>query len=72
MGTPISGNEPGSTRPVPDGIYDSLDTPVTPASLYLAQMCDRLGATAVSNIGYAGACDASDSGLSRSPVAKQD
>jgi hypothetical protein len=71
VGTPISGNEPGSTRPVPDGIYDSLDTPVTPASLYLAQMCDRLGATAVSNIGYSGAC-ASDSGLSRSPVAKQD
>jgi hypothetical protein len=65
VGTPISGNEPGSSRPVPDGIYDSLGTPVTPGSLYLAQMCDRLGPTAVANIGYSGACgtiDPSDNG----------
>jgi hypothetical protein len=56
VGTPLSGNEPGSNRPVADGIYDSLGTPVTPASLYLAQMCDRLGPSAVANIGYSGAC----------------
>src|SRR5262249_14666411 len=56
VGTPGSGNEPGSNRPVADGIYDSLGIPVTPASLYLAQMCDRLGASAVANIGYSGAC----------------
>jgi len=52
VGTPISGNEPGSTRPVPDGIYDSLGTLVTPTSLYLAQLCERLGPTALTNIGY--------------------
>lgn len=52
VGTPISGNEPGSTRPVPDGIYDSLGTLVTPPSLYLAQLCERLGPTALTNIGY--------------------
>jgi len=56
VGTPLSGNEPGSNRPVADGIYDSLGAPVTPASLYLAQMCDRLGPSAVANIGYSGAC----------------
>jgi len=56
VGKPLSGNEPGSNRPVADGIYDSLGTPVTPASLYLAQMCDRLGPHAVANIGYGGAC----------------
>src|SRR5262249_5430361 len=52
VGTPISGNEPGSTKAVPDGIYDSLGTPVTPTSLYLAQLCERLGPTALTNIGY--------------------
>jgi len=36
----------------PNGIYDSLGTKVTPSSLYLAQMCDRLGAVALTNIGY--------------------
>src|SRR5262249_20198178 len=44
----------------PDGIYDSLGTPVLPASLYLAQMCDRLGPVAVANIGYSGACGLTD------------
>lgn len=45
------------TAAEPDGIYDSLGTPVVPSSLYLAQLCERLGADAVANIGYAGSCD---------------
>ncbi len=61
VGTRISANEPNEPpKPVPNGIFDSLGTPVTPSSLYLAQMCDRLGPQAVANIGYAGACVTSD------------
>jgi hypothetical protein len=61
VGTRISANEPNEPpRPVPNGIFDFLGTPVTPSSLYLAQMCDRLGPQAVANIGYAGACVTSD------------
>jgi hypothetical protein len=51
----------GSNPPDPDGIFDSLGALVSPSSLYLAQMCDRLGADAVANIGYAGACDGAGS-----------
>ncbi len=36
----------------PEGIYDSHGTPVLPASLYLAQLRDRLGPQAVRNIGH--------------------
>lgn len=50
----------GSRPPDPDGIFDSLGTPVVPGSLYLAQLCDRLGPDAVANIGYAGACGTAD------------
>jgi hypothetical protein len=45
--------------PDPDGIYDSLGTPVTlgaTGSLYLEQLRERLGDAALSNIGY-GAAD---------------
>jgi hypothetical protein len=35
-----------------EGIYDSHDTPVSPSSLYLAQLSERLGKQAVINIGY--------------------
>jgi hypothetical protein len=63
VGTPISGNEPGSTRPVPDGIYDSLGTLVTPPSLYLAQLCERLGPMALTNIGYDSSFCASQGGF---------
>jgi hypothetical protein len=35
-----------------DGTFDSPGTPVTPGSLYLAQLCERLGPQAVANIGY--------------------
>jgi hypothetical protein len=37
---------------VAEGIYDAYGTPVTPGSLYLAQLAERLGAAAVANIGY--------------------
>jgi hypothetical protein len=36
----------------PEGIYDSHGIPVYPASLYLAQLHDRLGEQALENIGY--------------------
>jgi hypothetical protein len=35
-----------------DGTFDSLGTPVAPNSLYLAQLCERLGPVAVAAIGY--------------------
>ncbi len=38
---------------LPEGIYDAHNTPVTPASLYLAQLQERLGKQALVNIGYA-------------------
>ena len=44
---------PGTKNPkLPNGIYDSPDKPVTPQSLYLEQLRERLGAEAVKNIGY--------------------
>ncbi|HWY78713.1 MAG TPA: hypothetical protein VN281_24075 [Verrucomicrobiae bacterium] len=42
------GHEPA----LPAGILDSQGTPVTPASLYLAQLRERLGPQALENIGY--------------------
>jgi len=46
----------GSNPPDPDGIFESVGTPVIPASLYLEQLCERLGPDAAANIGYAGVC----------------
>jgi hypothetical protein len=37
---------------LPNGIYDSPNRPVAPASLYLAQLRERLGDQAVKSIGY--------------------
>jgi hypothetical protein len=37
---------------LPEGIYDAHGTTVFPQSLYLAQLSERLGATAVKNTGY--------------------
>jgi hypothetical protein len=37
---------------LPEGIYDSYGSPVVPASLYLAQLAERLGKKALTNIGY--------------------
>ena len=42
------------TAPIlPEGYFDSYGTPVSPQSLYLAQLADRLGPSALANIGYA-------------------
>jgi hypothetical protein len=44
---------PGPGLPIlPQGIIDSLDAPVAPASLYLEQLRERLGTPAIKNIGY--------------------
>jgi hypothetical protein len=37
---------------LPNGIFDSAERPVAPASLYLAQLRERLGDQAVKSIGY--------------------
>jgi hypothetical protein len=42
----------GSGPMLPEGIKDSHGQPVTPASLYLAQLAERLGPQALKNIGY--------------------
>jgi hypothetical protein len=51
---------------VPNGIYDSLGTNVTPGSLYLAQLKERLGSEALHNIGYADVNGTPFSGCGRS------
>jgi hypothetical protein len=41
------------TSPIlPEGVYDSYEKPVTPQSLYLSQLQERLGKQALQNIGY--------------------
>ena len=37
---------------MPLGTFDSKGVTVAPASLYLAQLCERLGPAAVTNIGF--------------------
>lgn len=52
-GEPQKRAVPFNTAPfLPEGIYDAHNTPVNPSSLYLAQLTERLGATAVQLIGY--------------------
>jgi hypothetical protein len=47
-----SGMPFGHKPNLPEGIFDSHGTPVTPASLCLAQLRERLGPQALKNIGY--------------------
>jgi hypothetical protein len=47
-----SGTPPGGTVVMPEGVVESEGTPVRPSSLYLAQLCERLGRAAVTNIGF--------------------
>ena len=47
--TPAPGMGP---TPMPNAIFESMDAPVGPKSLYLAQLCERLGPQALANIGY--------------------
>jgi hypothetical protein len=57
IGTILTEAQPGNSSPLlPNGIYDSLSAPVDPSSLYLQQLCDRLGPAAVAHIGYPGTC----------------
>jgi hypothetical protein len=37
---------------IPNGIFESTNAPVAPNSLYLAQLCERLGPEALTAIGY--------------------
>jgi hypothetical protein len=39
--------------PSGNGTFDAHGAPVVPASLYLAQLCERLGPQALANLGYA-------------------
>jgi hypothetical protein len=56
-GTVLTEAQPGTSSPLlPNGVYDSLGALVTPSSLYLEQLCERLGPDAVANIGYPGTC----------------
>ena len=52
VGTKISTGSSEYVGLVPDGIYDSLGALVTPSSLYLAQLEERLGHAALAAIGY--------------------
>jgi hypothetical protein len=53
IGSEVTAKEPGSGKVIPNGVFESLGAHVTPESLYLAQLCARLGPAALSNIGYA-------------------
>jgi hypothetical protein len=53
IGTQTTASAPGSTAgALPQGIVDSQGTAVAPQSLYLAQLCERLGPQALHAIGY--------------------
>jgi len=43
---------PGVPGAIPNGIFESVNIPVAPKSLYLAQLCERLGPQALAAIGY--------------------
>lgn len=52
-GTPQRASMPGGDGTLlPQGILDSQGAPVLPTSLYLAQLCQRLGPQALANVGY--------------------
>ena len=53
----------------PEGVFDSPGVPVAPASLYLAQLAERLGPGALAALGYAdnSAAAVADSALRRTP-----
>ena len=51
-GRQTSGMPFGHEPKLPEGIFDSHNTPVAPASLYLAQLRARLGGAALQAIGY--------------------
>jgi hypothetical protein len=53
QGAPQKKAQPFNTAPLlPEGIYDAHGSRVSPASLYLAQLYERLGQQALANTGY--------------------
>jgi uncharacterized protein (TIGR03435 family) len=52
QGMPDGKGDPADGIPLPSGIIESQGKPVTPQSLYLAQLAERLGRHALKNIGY--------------------
>jgi hypothetical protein len=53
QGARETGAMPFNKEPrLPEGIYDAHGTPVVPASLYLAQLRERLGPQALKHLGY--------------------
>ncbi len=52
QGMPDSNGGRVHGTPLPSGVIESQDKPVTPQSLYLAQLAERLGPNALKNIGY--------------------
>src|SRR5262249_18453042 len=53
-GRRTTAREPGNPdpTPLPEATIDSHGTRVAPGSLYLEQLCERLGPAALTNIGY--------------------
>src|SRR5271154_3063436 len=53
IGDSVEMSRPFDTEPkLPEGTFDSPGKPVTPQSLYLTQLQERLGTKALKNIGY--------------------
>ena len=52
QGMPIKGSRGHNGPDLPEGIYESYGKPVSPKSLYLQQLSDRLGPQAVHDIGW--------------------
>jgi hypothetical protein len=52
QGMPDSKGGPAHGTPLPSGFIESQGKPVTPRSLYLSQLTERLGPYALKNIGY--------------------
>jgi hypothetical protein len=56
IGCKTTPSEPASsvreTEIYPTGTFESVNAPVSPRSLYLAQLCERLGPKAVANLEY--------------------
>jgi hypothetical protein len=62
VGAEETAGAPGGPSTLPNGIYDSLGTPVTPSSLYFAQLNERLGPTVLGPIADAYVRDGASAG----------
>jgi hypothetical protein len=69
VGESIPMARPFDSEPkLPEGIFDSPGKPVTPRSLYLTQLHERLGPQALKNIGYENAENFSTGGETPGPI----